>query len=294
MRISKYIFVYLRGGLGNQLFTFSSAYCYSQKKNKRIIILRSWYHGKQRGKSFDSFKREFLLNRLLLKNSFIILPHYLDKIIVLVFKILSKIYLFDTIIYNEKSQLYDNKLNDGNYLYINGYLQSDKYLCENIRSLYSNITNIRRQIHLNFQDKRIVAIHVRREDTLVKGNEWTGLLSVEYYKKAVNLFSQSNYKFVIFSDSIEWCKSQKFFNDIDAFFIDEPDPVKTLSLMQSCDDFIIAGSTLSWWGAWLSNSIDKRVVIPWPFFEKIDHHKQVDLIPKGWIKLGAIFLKIEN
>jgi hypothetical protein len=46
--------------------------------------------------------------------------------------------------------------------------------------------------------------------------------------------------------------------------------------MSLCTDFIISNSTFSWWGAWISKSINKVVCCP-------DSKQWSDLIPEEWL-----------
>lgn len=55
-------------------------------------------------------------------------------------------------------------------------------------------------------------------------------------------------------------------------------------LMSQCKNFIIANSSFSWWGAWLSSSPEKVVVCPTQWFGDKDLDTS-DLIPKEWIRM---------
>jgi hypothetical protein len=56
-----------------------------------------------------------------------------------------------------------------------------------------------------------------------------------------------------------------------------------LCLMSMCDHNIIANSSFSWWGAWLNNNPNKKVVAPKKWFGPAYTHNTKDLYPESWI-----------
>ena len=88
---------------------------------------------------------------------------------------------------------------------------------------------------------------------------------------------------IIFSDDPQWCHQQDLFSN-DRFLISENDHLLDLAMMRLCSDFIIANSSFSWWGAWMSTNKDKKVIAPknWfgpPLDKQIDTK---DLYCEGW------------
>jgi len=57
-----------------------------------------------------------------------------------------------------------------------------------------------------------------------------------------------------------------------------------LRLMSLCNHFIIANSSFSWWGAWLSRNKSKIVIAPSKWFQKIKYNDS-DRLPKEWIRI---------
>jgi len=50
-----------------------------------------------------------------------------------------------------------------------------------------------------------------------------------------------------------------------------------------CSDYIIANSTFSWWGAWLSHNKNKTVLYPDQWFGPNNADKSTqDLFPEDW------------
>jgi hypothetical protein len=137
---------------------------------------------------------------------------------------------------------------------IRGYFQAEKY--------FKNVENIIRkdfQFHdpvIESCDKIIksldkpIALHVRRTDYFNKVVA-LGFLGEQYYQEALKHFDKSR-QIVIFSDDPEWCKQFSLFNKPE-FLISERSRNIDLCLMSMCNDFIIANSSFSWWGAWLAN-----------------------------------------
>ena len=92
---------------------------------------------------------------------------------------------------------------------------------------------------------------------------------------------------IVFSDDPEWCQSQTLFSG-DRFLISENiDNRIDLCLMTLCNDFIIANSTYSWWGAWLSSNKNKKVIAPVRWFGTgyTKEHNTKDLIPDDWTRI---------
>lgn len=59
-------------------------------------------------------------------------------------------------------------------------------------------------------------------------------------------------------------------------------------LMTSCDHFIIGNSTFSWWGAFMSEKADKLVYYPRVWFGPALHDKKItDLCPPDWHMIDA-------
>jgi hypothetical protein len=126
-----------------------------------------------------------------------------------------------------------------------------------------------------------ISLHVRRTDYLQNPNHTA--LDLEYYQKALKHFNDTS-TVVVFSDDPEWCKEQDIFSD-DRFMISESgDQYVDLCLMSLCKQHIIANSSFSWWGAWLSESDD--VVAPENWFGESNQDKDTkDLIPDRWTRI---------
>ena len=149
--------------------------------------------------------------------------------------------------------------------------------------------------------EEVIFLHVRRGDPGLadkRGFKWAyvnlanqhPVQPLEYYEKALAEFDES-LPVVVFSDSIEWCKEQEFFQN-DRFMFSEPEdthsdgalvPYLDMCLMSLCDHAIIANSSMSWWGSWLIQNPNKKVIAPSMWFGSDYADKDTkDLYCENW------------
>jgi len=179
---------------------------------------------------------------------------------------------------SERQHSYDetlvDQIQDGNN--IDGYFQSPKYFNEISYMIRRDFT-----FKKDIQDSAInppkdfCAMHVRRTDYVGNSLHHTNLTS-SYYKAALDILDAKNV--IVFSDDQEWCRSHKFFGE---FIVSSNNEYVDLYLMQNASQHIIANSSFSWWGAWLSES--KEVVAPSKWFgPALEHLDTSDYYLEGW------------
>lgn len=154
---------------------------------------------------------------------------------------------------------------------IDRYFQDPKWFLE-----YSG------EIRYLFQEgiperKEAIAIHVRRGD-YVNHDFYVDLMKTDYYQNAMGHFPNS--KFIVFSDDIEWCKKQEIFKDCEFIHGTE---ISDMNDMASCSGQIIANSSFSWWGAWIT-PYSTRVIAPNAKNWHTDG-KERTVCPDHWIRI---------
>lgn len=134
-----------------------------------------------------------------------------------------------------------------------------------------------------------VAIHLRVGSNPINPEEprymdnpfYTPLCKTGYYIDAVNLFPDR--KFIIFSDDIAFART---YFEGDKFSFDESETdLDAFNKMASCSDFIIANSSFSYWAAYLSPSLEKKIVAPTYDKWYSDGNPTRTVIPKSWIQI---------
>ena len=187
----------------------------------------------------------------------------------------------------EKGFGYDNDLflNCPDWVTIQGFFQTEKYF-KDIRNEIRKDFDFRDEIkqpcsQMISNIENPVALHIRRTDYITNPNHTC--LSMDYYREALSYFG--NAPVLIFSDDPAWCKEHELFED-DRFMVSEGnDQYIDMCLMSMCDGHIIANSSFSWWGAWLSKS--RKIIAPSGWFEGSDnsHLDTKDIYCSGWTVL---------
>jgi hypothetical protein len=136
-----------------------------------------------------------------------------------------------------------------------------------------------------------IAVHFRRGDYLDPGvRRVLHLLHPGYQVAALGrIASQTGSSTVmLFSDDPDWA-SQQIAGDFEVIVVPRFDPmddVMTLQVMRSCRHHVIANSSFSWWGAWLADGPEQRVIAPGSWFVDPTWRPET-LIPSSWEILPA-------
>lgn len=285
------IIVNLTFGLGNNLFQYALGRNLALKHNTELSFDLS---GQNRG------RQQYLLNYL---SHFNTVGHVAKKSQIAKIKLLNRLSFLNhhyknSVFYEgfyENGCDFDPRvLNAPENAYIHGYWPSEKYFKEAgdiVRRdfTFKNSEGADYERVLNdIKSSNSVSIHIRRGDYLWNKNQriFTTCLP-DYYYAAEKIISEkiSSPKLFVFSDDIEWVKSNMPFHHPAVFVTDgHLKDYQELMLMAACKHNIIANSTYSWWGAWLNSNPEKIVVTPKKWFVPPTMNER-DLLPSEWIKI---------
>jgi hypothetical protein len=156
---------------------------------------------------------------------------------------------------------------------LDGYWQTEKYFKHHRRKLIEAF-----QLPWAKADG-YVSVHVRRGDYLRLSKKHP-VVAAHWYKQQMAKFP--GYKFCFFSDDLDWCR-KTFGIPRWIEFSTKRNEVDDLMAMSFCEHHICSASTFSWWGAWLNQNPNKRIIMPkqWlmPGWGGLDTR---DVVPKDW------------
>ena len=260
--MDSFIFVNLMGGMGNQLFQYAAGLLQKNETNGMLVLCKPHTNVHDTKDYRDIlFKNEKKYDKEL--------PSHIT-------------------LYQEDAFARWNPL-EWKYpiLYLYGYFQHYPTLKPILPKFKENIIiNLSQQKNIMLEKYSVksssIFIHVRRGDYIKLSNIFP-IQPIDYYKKAYSrlLLTRNINKIFIFSDDMDWCKSQDFFKNLNPVWVEESDPVDCLALMSEIHGgAIIANSTFSWMGAYLGCGIKPNTVIyPKDWFTD----KEVNLFPDEWI-----------
>lgn len=152
--------------------------------------------------------------------------------------------------------------------YLTSYFQSEKYFDDYKKNIIEEL-KVKTEPSPNNKEwlKRInsienpVCLHIRRGDFV--NNKQFHVCTEDYFRKSIEKMKSivENPTFIAFSEDIDYVKSLKL--DCNIMYVDESNPdYEELRLMYNCSHFIISNSSFSWWGQYLSENQNKKVIAP--------------------------------
>jgi hypothetical protein len=181
--------------------------------------------------------------------------------------------------------------------YLDGWWQDERYFLE-IRSilldeleLRSPVTGRDAGLLRRIRDGVSVSVHVRRGDYVSNpaSRAFHGLLDVAYYEAALGRLAElsgtSGLGVFVFSDDIEWCRENLRLGSAATFVDSGNSGAEDMRLMKNCRHHVVANSSFSWWGAWLSDHPEKIVVAPRKWFGDAEADAQTEIVPRSWLRL---------
>lgn len=290
------VIVQLTGGLGNQLFQYACgrAIAYRNQKALKLDITKYSIDPLRDCRLYQfniaasitspdevtHYKLAYpgSLSRLYKLQQYL-LPYYRRRVL------LERHYHFDADI-----------LKASGNVYLKGYWHSERYFVD-IADLLRQELTIKAEPDSNnlamiriIQQTESVNLHVRRGDFVSSAatNKLHGVCSLSYYENAITEVTKTvkEPRFFVFSDDIAWVQHNLSLAYPVTYVTHngaEKD-YEDLRLMSHCKYHIMANSTFSWWGAWLSAYPQKIVVAPKQWTQNPAWNDK-DLMPATWIRL---------
>lgn len=282
----------ITSGFGNQLFQYAAGYALAKKRHAKLRLdTRFYQENKYRNYelgrlgisaqelSWADKARLDLLDASMRRRSIKWPLHFLP--------LLKLRYVDDAV-----SGFDNSVLEQPNGTVLRGYWQNEEYFSEYREDILREFTFRSAPDAENaamisrIKEQTSICVHVRRGDYL-SSKEVVAAAPIRYYENAVKWMTDRvpNAKYFVFSDEPDWCREN--LGIADPVFVThntgKNDP-EDLRLMTHCDHFIIANSTFSWWGAWLSTAPHKQVIAPQQWFS-VPNGNELAIVPRDWLRL---------
>ena len=282
--------VLLTGGLGNQLFQTAAALHFERLTNRETVLVRDansyskYDHGSRVEKLVSNLRVEGRVEKadLLLR---------IDRSINRANQIyanLRKIQVHQELGFDPDFTIKDSTKE------LRGYFQSYVY-AEHFRQIYQDsIVSRLRNSSLNIDQNdsstgSLVSLHIRRGDYETLRTTF-GVFDFEYYENALEEFNAHKEieEIWVFSDDVSKASTilskSRFLKFMNFQIASSFGEIDSLVAMSWCSRHIIANSTFSWWGAFLTDG-QSKVIAPRKWFRNGDDPYK--LIPNNWIRIES-------
>jgi hypothetical protein len=289
------IIVRLTGGLGNQMFQYAAGRRLAHHHNTDLFLDASGFpYYPLRKYELDLFKINAKIATLDLLKQIPISRKDAIRIRIRQLYAQDKEFRY---VKEDGLDFHEEILSLPDNCYLDGFWQSEKYFLEiadiiRREFLFVNFPSIINQDLISrIVSCNSVSMHIRRGDYVFDPGTMKihGVLDREYYTKSLKIIEEyvKDPQIFVFSDDIVWAKNN-IKTHLPLHFIDfnrMENNFEDLRLMIQCKHHIIANSSFSWWGAWLSKKNYNVIIAPIKWFSDKEWNNRQTIVPDTWIKI---------
>lgn len=296
------ITVFLRGGLGNQMFQYALGLNLAKKNRCQLVLDAVFLRDRFPRRNFTY--RTYDMDVFAIDASFTVLSYAANSLPIPgvwagldMVGILARCISGSQTLIREESKVFDPLvLAAQGDICLYGRWQSEEYFADiedDVRTTFKFRYPLEGEAE-TLAEKIVavnsVSLHVRRGDYVTFKNveQRMGATDIAYYDRAANYIGErfTAPHFFVFSDDIQWCKTNVAI-PFPTTFVDDtssgPKAAFHLELMSLCKHNVITNSTFSWWGAWLNKNSEKVVIAPKRWYT--DPSLNETIVPEAWIKI---------
>jgi len=264
--MKKIAIVYIKGGLGNQIFQISFAN-YLSSLGLKVFVNLSNFKKAKKIKNLDVDLRQLIFPITFFNLK--VFPHFLFVILELLVK------LTKNLLITKHSDVNFKEERIGKFNFFDGHWQNPDILMNNKKFILGSISKnkIVRDKLASSDKPGSTVLHVRRGDYLKINEE----LKESFYINAIQAGKDNieNFHYSVFTDDYEWVVSCNIFKDAEKIIKSSNsanDTLEAFAEMLTYENFIVGNSTFSLVPALLSDAKNKIIIIadPWYRNTKID------------------------
>jgi hypothetical protein len=288
----------LKGGLGNQLFQYAAARSIAHRNRAPL------YLDAVTGFASDAYARSFCLDHFAIRAELLPEPECRRRLEWSRVSRKLRSYRERCLMqwFGRSFDPFTRSLRLSRDVVLEGYWQSERYFQDLSGELRRELRIVHelspesQQLADRIRAESSVAVHVRRlhgfsahgrKVTGRYGGEAAQMPVADYYRRSLDHIRgvRGPVHAFIFADAPDWARDNLRF-DCPATYVSHNHAERDyedLFLMSACRDHIIANSSFSWWGAWLSTAPGKMVCAPKNFSPYRNMRPLRDVYPPDWI-----------
>jgi Glycosyl transferase family 11 len=289
------IVVQISGGLGNQMFQYAAGRALAARHGTEFVLDSSWIDGSGGSVSTEVRRYELGCFRLAARLVPVEEAGRLQRSL-----LPSRRPLLRALDEPGFGRLCPELLDAGDNTYLRGYWQNVTYF-DDAEALVREDFTFRPQVaareaelaaQIEESPQPTVSLHVRRSDYVTDPGvrDRMGTLDAEYYSRALDALGSGlgSMRLFVFTDDPDWCTANLRLSEQDvvvgATRAEGEKWAAIMHLMTLCDHHLLANSSFSWWGAWLSPRPAKIVVAPRPWLQD-PRWDEGGRIPESWVRI---------